>query len=59
MEGIFQSCGADTYIDDCTIVTQHLKQRNQDCKFNILIFTDVTVEPKLVTLFMNLFNNIR
>ena len=50
----------DTYIDDYTIVGNHIKQRDQDYKFNIMIFTDITREPKddLVTVLINLFNNI-
>ena len=50
----------DTYIGDYLIVGQHLKQTNQDCKFNVMIFMDVTKEPndELVTLFINLFNYV-
>lgn len=50
----------DTYIDGYTIVGHHLKQRDKDYKFSLVIFTDITREPrdKLVTLLVNLFNNI-
>lgn len=50
----------DTYIDAYTVIGRHQKQRDQDYKFNVMIFTDITREPKdkLVTMFINLFKNI-